>query len=160
MVTLPLVGDLFLIRHLLILREQLVPFEIKLRSRHVEKKLDFRPTSLATQMLTNAGRSMLRLDHTNSLMQWARDGLPGVEEMTLDAKQELDITLKNACYSFKTDGLKMLMGPLEGLVIKINAFVDESITSTPPSNNGDRPSSNTGMLMLTYVYVYGSYTYI
>ena len=39
-------GDLFLVRHLLLLREQLLPFDIRLQS--VEKKLDFHPTGIIT----------------------------------------------------------------------------------------------------------------
>lgn len=93
-------------------------------------------------MLTSAitSRSFLRFDATNSFVQWARDGLPGVEEMTLDAKQELDIMLKNTCLSFKINGLKVLLGQLEGLVIKINAFVDESIT-TNNTNTANQPGA-------------------
>ena len=38
-------GDLFLVRHLLLLREQLIPFDIRLQG--IEKQLDFKPTGAA-----------------------------------------------------------------------------------------------------------------
>ena len=69
-------GDLFLVRHLLILREQLMPFELSLQL--VEKTLDFAPTGSALSYLVSNSRSLLRFDGTNSFLQMARDGLPGV----------------------------------------------------------------------------------
>ena len=72
-------SNLFLLRHLLILREQLVPFEIKLKSNsNLMKKLDFRPTKLAitnTFMNNNNNNpttNLLRFDYSNTLIKWAR----------------------------------------------------------------------------------------
>jgi hypothetical protein len=116
-------GDLFLIRHLLLLREQLAPFEVKLLT--VEKTLDFKS---ARSMLTNLAsnpRNLMRFDTTNGLLQLARDGLPATLERKVDVKQELDGVLRNGCNSFKANALKMALGPLITFVTKVEAFVGE-----------------------------------
>jgi hypothetical protein len=140
---------LFLIRHLLILREQLSPFDVKLQSHHHEKKLDFRPTSIATKYFTSsltssAGQlqlqSLIRLDGSNSIYQWARDGLPAVEDYVLDMKAEIDQLLKNTCYAFKNNSMKILLGSLEGLVMKINAFLDDPLANSSSAQSSSESS--------------------
>jgi hypothetical protein len=70
----PIHGDLFLVRCLLILREQLSPFEIKLHS--VEKSLDFKKARLFLNNIAVNPRNVMRFDVNNSFVQLVRDGLP------------------------------------------------------------------------------------
>ena len=117
-------GDLFLVRHLLVLREQLIPFEIRLQS--VQKVLDFRPSQQAlTQFATHGARTMWRFDTANGLLQLAREGLPAVHEREQDAKKDLDAVLKAACVSLRQSSLKMLMGPADAFLAKVSAFVGD-----------------------------------
>lgn len=69
-------GDMFLVRHLLILREQLMPFDMNLQV--VQKTLDFSSTGSALSNMVSNSRSILRFDSTNPFLQMTRDGLPGV----------------------------------------------------------------------------------
>lgn len=114
-------GDLFLVRHLLVLREQLLPFEIRMQG--TEKRLDFRPTGAALSHLASNARSVLRMDVSNGLLQLAREGLPGVLENQRDAKRDLDAMLKAACNDLKLSALKVLVAPLSVFLAKAEAFV-------------------------------------
>jgi hypothetical protein len=80
-------GDLFLIRHLLILREQLGPFELKLQS--VEKSLDFKSTNTVLRSIAMNPRNLIRFDNHNSILQIAREGLPSTLERQVGATQLL-----------------------------------------------------------------------
>jgi conserved oligomeric Golgi complex subunit 3 len=86
-------GDLFLIRHILILREQLTPFEASLQTH--QKKLDFGPTTKAITSFTS--RSLLRFDASNGLIQFAVHGLPNINDALVDTKKEIDSILKLSC---------------------------------------------------------------
>lgn len=141
-------GDLFLVRHLLILREQLIPFEIKMHS--VERHLDFSTTTQAWSKMLHTARNhtaitgvghsntsfggvnslsylttLLRFDQNNLLFQFARQGVPTMQEFHVDGKKDLDIYLKKACIAFKQSSLKMILGPLDSLLAKASAFVGE-----------------------------------
>jgi conserved oligomeric Golgi complex subunit 3 len=125
----PLHGDLFLVRHLLILREQLIPFEIRLQT--VEKHLDWTGTSAAITNLVHNTRMMLRFDAGNAFLQLAWDGIPGMQETEIDAKRDLDNVLKSACSSMKQNAIKGLLGPLDSFLAKVTAFVGEIPIAAP-----------------------------
>ena len=114
-------ADLFLVRHLLILREQLLPFEVRLQA--TERRLDFRPTFSAANKLVRDARSVLRFDVSNGLLLLAREGIPSVVENQRDAKRDLDSSLKAACHGLKLSALNALVSPLSTFVAKAEAFV-------------------------------------
>jgi len=116
-------GDLFLVRHLLILREQLLPFDARLTG--TERSLDFRSTGLAWTHFASNARSLLKFDTNNSLWQLAKEGLPGLHEDNVDAKRELDAVLKAACLSLKINAVRMLLAGLDGWLAKIIACIGE-----------------------------------
>ena len=113
----PLHGDLFLVRHLLILREQLIPFEIRLHT--VEKQLDWSGTRVAMNNMLYNTRTMLRFDTANAFLQLAWDGIPGLQETEVDAKRDLDNILKSSCGSLKQNALKTILGPMDGFLAKV-----------------------------------------
>jgi hypothetical protein len=89
-------GDLFLIQHFLILREQLSPFDLELRS--VERQLDFSQTGKAVRsFLQNRQRIFQRQD--NGLVQLLREGV-SVQEASLDSKRDLEEALRKTCHAF------------------------------------------------------------
>lgn len=126
-------GDLFLIRHLLLLREQLLPFEIKLQS--VEKSLDFKNTRSAINNLALNPRNLMRFDNFNGILQLAREGLPSTMERQIDARQELDNVLRTACMSFKQNALKLLLNPITTFLTKVEAFIGDIPVSVSQSSS-------------------------
>ena len=89
---------------------------------------------------------MLRLDVTNSFIQLAWEGLPGLQETHLDARKDLDSVLKNACLSLKQNAVKMLLGPTDAFLSKVVAFVGEIPISSSSSLSSLSSSNNQSML--------------
>lgn len=143
-------ADLFLIRHLLILRDQLIPFEIRLQG--IEQQLDFKPTGAALSYLSTHTRSLLRFDTANGFLQFAWEGIPAIQEMQVDGKKELDNVLKNACFNLKISASKVLIGSIDGFLSKVIAFIGDIPTAgcSNSSNNNDMiGNANTDVPLLS-----------
>ncbi|KAG9158811.1 hypothetical protein Leryth_013698 [Lithospermum erythrorhizon] len=106
-------GQLFLIKHLLILREQIAPFDIEFSITH--KELDF------SHLLEHL-RRILR--GQASLFDWSRStGLartlsPRVLESQIDAKKELEKSLKVTCEEFIMSVTKLVVDPMLSFATK------------------------------------------
>ena len=122
-------GDLFLIRHLLILREQLLPFDIRLQCS--ERKLNFQTTGQALSHFAGTARQALGFNRhafqqgISGMWNLAKEGLPTLQEDQLDAKKELDVILKESCNNLKHSAVRMLLGALDGFLAKVGAFAGE-----------------------------------
>eukprot|EP00268_Persea_americana_P062426 TRINITY_DN80025_c0_g1_i1.p1 TRINITY_DN80025_c0_g1~~TRINITY_DN80025_c0_g1_i1.p1 ORF type:complete len:782 (+),score=145.88 TRINITY_DN80025_c0_g1_i1:239-2584(+) len=107
-------GQLFLIKHLLILREQIAPFDIEFSVTH--KELDF------SHLLEHL-RRILR--GQASLFEWsrplARTLTPRVLESQMDAKKELEKSLKTTCEDFIMSVTKLIVDPMLSFVTKVTA---------------------------------------
>ena len=137
-----LIASLFLVRHLLVLREQLMPFDIRLQG--TEKRLDFKTTGEAFTQLRSLGgiSGALKLSSANGLLRFAREGLPQLQESLLDVKGELDRVLKLACGTLRDAALKMLIGAeLDGLLAKVQAFVGDIPVQRATASAQGEPSS-------------------
>jgi len=109
-------ADLFLVKHLLILREQLSPFDIQLRS--VERQLDFSEAGKAvSRFLANRNRRLFSMSTENALVTLLREGV-SVHESSVDSKRDLEDCLRSACNDFIEHTTSTLLGP-------ISKFVDQ-----------------------------------
>ena len=143
----PLHGDLFLVRHLLILREQLIPFELNMQT--IERRLDFSSTGNALSKLIQHSRSMLRFDRDNAFIQMAMDGIPELKEKQIDTRRDLDFILKQSCSNLKLSILRNLIGPIDAFITKVTAFIGEIPLAAPSSNDSSSSHSNTSMSSMT-----------
>ncbi|KAI9314096.1 Sec34-like family-domain-containing protein [Dichotomocladium elegans] len=106
-------GQLFMIKHLLVLKEQLAPFEVNLV--HCGKELDF---SHVTDTLTSLQQNRSLIFNPNTLIGLAQRGMPRVVEISLDSRREIDRELKRVCEDFISDCVHGAVEPLTKFMIK------------------------------------------
>lgn len=112
----PMDGQLFLIKHLLILREQIAPFDIEFSVTH--KELDFSHLLDHLRRLLRGQASLFDWSRSSSL---ARTFSPRVLESQVDAKKELEKILKTTCEEFIMSVTKLIVDPLLSFVAKVTA---------------------------------------
>ncbi|XP_023321299.1 conserved oligomeric Golgi complex subunit 3 [Eurytemora carolleeae] len=113
-------GQLFEIKHLLTLREQIAPFQADFMVK--ETSLDFSKITSAAVALFNRKGDFLTLNGNNSLLEFLLEGTPGVQEHLRDSKKEVDRRLKHTCESFIQDSASSLLHPVQDLNTKVLSF--------------------------------------
>ena len=145
-------GQLFMIKHLLILREQITPFQVQLSV--LEHSLDFSmlknaalsliPLNLSNKMepqqlanltasmagKTTRGNSPLGLGSVRSLIEGTT---PQVKEHCRDSRREVDKKLKLSCENFISTSVKELVGAMKELLdkVKLETASPSKISSLP-----------------------------
>lgn len=112
----PMDGQLFLIKHLLILREQIAPFDIEFSVTH--KELDFSHLLEHLRRILRGQASLFDWSRSTSL---ARTLSPRVLESQIDAKKELEKSLKSTCEEFIMAVTKLVVDPMLSFVTKVTA---------------------------------------
>lgn len=123
----PMDGQLFLIKHLLILREQIAPFDIEFSVTH--KELDFSHLLDHLRRILRGQASLFDWSRSTSL---ARTLSPRVLESQIDAKKELEKSLKATCEEFIMSVTKLVVDPMLSFVTKVTA-VKVALSSGSPS---------------------------
>ncbi|PAA93366.1 hypothetical protein BOX15_Mlig026585g1 [Macrostomum lignano] len=100
--------DLFLMKHLLILREQVAPFQLDAGGIIKEASLDFSKMRSAAVNLFSARGRLLALNRNNAFLQFLLDSHPDVVENTLDCRQQVDSQLRATCQRFITSASERL----------------------------------------------------
>ncbi|BFZ06191.1 hypothetical protein BsWGS_09229 [Bradybaena similaris] len=111
-------GELFLIKHLLILREQIAPFQADFSIR--ETHLDFSKFKDAAYSLFNKKSQFFSLNSSNALLQFILEGTPQVMEMFVDSKRDVDQQLKTSCEDFIHHVTDLFTAPLNSFMSRAN----------------------------------------
>ncbi|KAK0059752.1 conserved oligomeric Golgi complex subunit 3-like isoform X1 [Biomphalaria pfeifferi] len=129
-------GELFLIKHLLILREQIAPFQADFSIR--ETHLDFskfkdmtglKDGSLGLHTLVDAAYSLFNkksqlfsLSSNNALLQFILEGTPQVTELFVDSKRDVDQQLKTSCEDFIHHVTELFVAPLQSFMSRASVI--------------------------------------
>ncbi|XP_023377570.1 conserved oligomeric Golgi complex subunit 3 [Pteropus vampyrus] len=115
-------GQLFLIKHLLILREQIAPFHTEFTIKEIS--LDLKKTRDAAFKILNPMTvpRFFRLNSNNALIEFLLEGTPEIREHYLDSKKDVDHHLKSACEQFIQQQTVQFVEPLEQFMAKVSAL--------------------------------------
>lgn len=120
-------GNLFLIKHILVLREQISPFEINFTT--TESSLDFTSTTQALSTFISSGARLsifTTFDGTNPLVALIASSVPTVIQEEINTKQLLETQLKSACEAFILNTTTDIVQPLLDVLHQITTFDEES----------------------------------
>lgn len=130
----PIDGELFEIKHLLIIREQIAPFRVDFTIR--ETSLDFSKTKTAAFSLLQKRKQLFAMDSNNALLEFLFDSTPRVKEHVHDSRKDVDRHLKLICENFIKDATNLLIGPVINfieraqIILKSNPPTEQSTQST------------------------------
>ncbi|KAF4529520.1 hypothetical protein B566_EDAN015178 [Ephemera danica] len=114
-------AELFQVKHLLILREQIAPFQVDFTIK--ETSLDFSQVkSAAAGLLSSRGR-MFSLGSTNSILELLVAGtMPHIKEHLRDSRKEVDLQLKHSCEALIEHATKKLAQSLMAFLDQVQHF--------------------------------------
>uniref|UniRef100_A0A8C2JTN8 Conserved oligomeric Golgi complex subunit 3 n=1 Tax=Cyprinus carpio TaxID=7962 RepID=A0A8C2JTN8_CYPCA len=137
-------GQLFLIKHLLIMREQIAPFHADFAIKEIS--LDLRKTRDAAFKILNpkAMSSFFRLNSHNAILEFLLEGTPEIKEHYIDSKKDVDRHLKSSCEQFIQQQTHMLVGNLEEFLTKVAALKTMAVEGGPTYNLSQQPWAQPG----------------
>ncbi|CAH0558362.1 unnamed protein product [Brassicogethes aeneus] len=112
----PVDGQLFQIKHLLIIREQIAPFQVDFTAKEVA--LDFSTVPRAARHFYEQRSNIFTFGSNNALLEFLLEGTPRVKEYLVDSRKEIDKQLKHSCESFISQVTKFLIASLQTLIEK------------------------------------------
>uniref|UniRef100_A0AAY4DLH0 Conserved oligomeric Golgi complex subunit 3 n=1 Tax=Denticeps clupeoides TaxID=299321 RepID=A0AAY4DLH0_9TELE len=132
-------GQLFLIKHLLILREQIAPFHTDFAIKEIS--LDLKKTRDAAFKILNpkAVPKFFRLNSHNAILEFLLEGTPEIKEHYIDSKKDVDRHLKSSCEQFIQQQTRTFVGNLEEFLTKVSALKTMAIQGGPTYNLSQQP---------------------
>ncbi|EDV25318.1 uncharacterized protein TRIADDRAFT_24447 [Trichoplax adhaerens] len=114
-------GYLFIIKHILILREQIAPFEVEFAVK--ETSLDFSHIKDVAYDLYLKGRKGLTLDSNNTVLKLLLDGIPHVTESYVDSKENVNKNLKEYCQLFINHVTDLFVAPIKAFMDRVKVIL-------------------------------------
>ncbi|XP_067264898.1 conserved oligomeric Golgi complex subunit 3 [Chanodichthys erythropterus] len=132
-------GQLFLIKHLLIMREQIAPFHADFAIKEIS--LDLKKTRDAAFKIFNpkAVHHFFRLNSHNAILEFLLEGSPEIKEHYIDSKKDVDRHLKSSCEHFIQQQTHMFVGNLEEFLSKVAALKTMAVQGGPTYNLSQQP---------------------
>nr|XP_042907553.1 conserved oligomeric Golgi complex subunit 3 isoform X1 [Parasteatoda tepidariorum] len=121
-------GQLFEIKHLLILREQIAPFQIDFAIK--ETTLDFSNVKMAAYSLLQNRTHLLSMNSSNAILEFLLQGTPHVIEHLIDSKKAVDKQLKVVCEEFISHTVTFLIGSLQEFLSKAKVVSELQASSS------------------------------
>ncbi|KAG7282896.1 hypothetical protein CRUP_018396 [Coryphaenoides rupestris] len=132
-------GQLFLIKHLLIMREQIAPFQADFAIKEIS--LDLKKTREAAFKILNPKTvpKFFRLNSHNAILEFLLEGTPEIKEHYIDSKKDVDRYLKLSCEQFIQQQTHIFVGNLEELLTKVAALKSMAVQGGPTYNLSQQP---------------------
>uniref|UniRef100_A0A182JGB0 Conserved oligomeric Golgi complex subunit 3 n=1 Tax=Anopheles atroparvus TaxID=41427 RepID=A0A182JGB0_ANOAO len=127
-------GELFEIKHLLILREQIAPFRVDFTAK--ETSLDFSKVRTAAYELLQKRKQLFSLGSNNALLEFLLDGTPQVREQLLDSRKDVDRQLKTVCETFIRDATRQLVGAVLTFIEAAQSYLKNQPTGGKATTTG------------------------
>jgi hypothetical protein len=115
----PLDAQLFTVRHLLFLREQIAPFDVEFSSSDID--LDFSHMRDHMARILSGRSSLFSMSASNAVVRMLGTGGPRVLHYKVDSKKELEKQLKGVCEQVIMALTKVAVEPLLGFITKVTA---------------------------------------
>nr|CAG4649154.1 EOG090X02EM [Scapholeberis mucronata] len=121
-------AHLFHIKHLLILREQIAPFQVDFAVK--EMSLDFSSVKNAALGLFQKKGRLFSLTASNALLEFLLEGAPQVREHLKDSRRLADRQLKSTCEAFIDYCGDFLIGPIRVYLAKTTSYLKNNPADT------------------------------
>ncbi|KDE07396.1 hypothetical protein MVLG_02263 [Microbotryum lychnidis-dioicae p1A1 Lamole] len=122
-------GQLFLIRHLLLLKEMIRSVDMV----QIERAADF---STVTDALINLLRNTSVIFNRNALFELASRGIPSFTETMRDAKTDLDSALKSACEELIAETARTIGRDIQGFLDECGTYLSAGTAGTAIAGAG------------------------
>ena len=119
-------GQLFLVKHLLFLSEQISPFRMNLNVSR--KELKFSNTREVFSQFLQQRDKLFTLNKNNALLNLLANGVPTVEESNLDCKGVLENKLRTCCDQLILQAFERVTSSIDPLIAKLEASKKASST--------------------------------
>ncbi|XP_061698411.1 conserved oligomeric Golgi complex subunit 3 [Syngnathoides biaculeatus] len=132
-------GQLFLIKHLLIMREQIAPFHTDFAIKEIS--LDLKKTRDAAFKILNpkAVPKFFHLNSHNAILEFLLEGTPEIKEHYIDSKKDVDRHLKFSCEQFIQQQTQIFTRNLEEFLTKVAALKTMAIEGGPAYTLSKQP---------------------
>lgn len=124
-------GQLFLIMHLLVLREQIAPFDVEFTK--TEKYLDFAGfldslKGAATDLIAAQQSKGIFGDGGAAIFSFLQRTTPRMLETKEDSRLDLESKLKEVCMEFMQSYSRAMIAPLQSFMVKVDALSESAKT--------------------------------